>query len=1296
MSAARLLCIIALLLSYLAAPLAAEPILKDVHGKWQVDYVDLELGQVSGEADIDANAGTAEVRYVHPTTGETFNLTSRSMSLNGAILTIELEGQSPAPRRKDGRGAPEIDYVLEKPSSEFTVRRGENQATLPVLGLPATSSKKVTLELEVTDNLLSGTWRYPSHWFIGRATDGLGRDGSVEIDNSGVAWTYGPESWRRPIPFVVGAFALHDQLGLKLFSNGTSAAYYAYPFPTGGWAESKSRYIYVFGVNLPRDYSRTIKLESVDPGVSYIEIARMSDSGSPNKGKLLSEGRRKLQEMLQARLGSTAVLDRLDAIVLRADLSPEAVPGTNSFLFEGQEVGWQLQFGDNTAKLRVVRPIGRDDLSFEASSYLFPGELVKIEVETALQLPVDSIPVIVGIDGKPSLIGDGEGIQATRDPRNPRVYRTDYIWLKPVAGGATVVDMRAGGGLARLPVRQGTRLSAVIGRPGLISIPPAIVSATVFETTGDSAVGGDWGRWMGVAAECASVSTDGAALDTKNADTISKLLINAGSSRVPIPAWMETKVSVGQHTAMLMLRDTFVRLLENNRAQFARIVTDEEVLAFRRQFEPVVRQGATPLARIEVDGLNGVRTEFYWSFEKSILAKLRDGQIDETETWVINVTRQALRQYQELMSDASARAQAVDACDVEALLRLTGQGFEPVASIAKSKLMTPLPGLGLWAPHFRARGWIDTVAILGEQLSIQDKTAAEDRKVTLMAVGLATIPVAIVGSAVGSAAAVVATFIIDIFDVAYSSYSEIDAKWAEDDEVMFAKGAADVLGMARLESAEANRRSWSTVFVQLGYIAGPAVVGVGFDLSDLRRAFSEGLILRKATRGRAAVMAMSNIDPITTGQGRAPDISRLVGNAIEESRQADEVAAAQPIARQLAESLESSASAEPPLSLNFDDLADVADNIVDDIGALLDGADSAAIRSAVDELAVEAARKNFIEDVAVGFETPDWATQFKPETFDRLRRHLRRPDVMAMAEAATERVAQQLDASDLRRARYAQEILESEAGLDIESFERRIERLLERQDEPIGIDYYRQASPDDLQTTQMLRDAGWTARTIASHGDHLEISIRDPDGHVGAVGRGYDAETGTYTMKYAFRRFDFPGENAVPGPIRGKIEGALAHPLTPRGTPSIQFFTMRLMNALNIPYGASKGIRQAEMSTIINARTIAQINWFKRTYYPTTAWSEIPAEDLSRALQLTHSGRYGAENLAVAGYKVKSARLDLEGLGDALERWSMTIFKKDYEPEGGEAFDAMLSRFGLEPETRVFGGFDIIFEVEPW
>jgi hypothetical protein len=1267
----------------------AETSLSELDGDWVVNYSDNKLGRITGEAHIDAAAGTAEVTYKDPETGEARAFRSKSLNLDGDTLTIVLEGRSPG-KRYDGLDAPDIDYKIENGDGAVTVRWGSNSASLPLKSIPQTDRDQVTLELKVTDQILGGAWRYRSHWFLGHADDGSGRSGDIDVDAAGTAWTTGVESWHRPSPIVYGVIPLENQLAFRMTSKGTGDAYYPYPFGASPDFKVKTRYLFVFGKNLPRKHGRKLSIESVDPGIEYLESARMSDSGALHKGKLLTDGFRKLRERLAARGGrSAALIDEaiadLDAIVLRADLKQAVVPGINTFTVNGQEVAWLLQFGDNTAQMRVVRQANREGDRFEPTSIAFAGELIKIEIETTQPLPVDSIPVIVGVDDKPLLLGDGDGIPAGRDPNNPRIYRTDFIRLDMREFPGSAIDMDAGNGYAVMGVKRGARVQAAIGRPGLISVPPGMAQAAVYGAPGDPDVGGDWSGWLKSAAACTKFSA--VATDKDEAYEFSKLLLNTGNyGPLPVPGWLEEKVSVGQLAAMLLLRDTFKRLLKSNIQALSKLTSDEDILAFRKQVEPMVRSGKSVLSTIDVEDVGGGQTQFLWSFEKDILASLNDGKIDDIERWAITVTRQALAKYQEVMQASLDRAEDIKDCEVEDLVRLTAFDFHAVAVIAKTKVMLqPDPTLQFWVPDYRARGWIDTVEFLGQQLNIQERLGQADRREATAAVLLATLPVAIVGAFVESTAIVMVTYILDIFDIVTGVSGEVHEKWKSDREVEFAKGAADVIGLDRLERAEAEHISWTTVFTHIGiYHALPAIGGV-YVPEVFGEAFREAvnfIKLRKAIRGRAAMMAISKIDPLKAGAAPAKNIDALVADALETSRQAQSGARAGTSLDELADAVDQPRAQGPPQrGVRFDDLPDAPANVVSDIAALLDHAQGAKTTSQLDSQALEAAQEVVAKAQQSVARHESWG--LRPAT-------LRRPDVRSLIETAEPRLAQQFASGE--RQLIARDVLESEPGLTIDRFEARVEELLRRKDEPLGPDYYLQASPNDVATITALRDAGWRTRTSI---DGEELVIRDPHGHVGKLGRSWDPETHTYTMNYAFREAHSTFEaDVIPvaGPIDGWIQAGLRRPLSERGTPSMQFFTMQIMNHLNIPYGSADGIREAVMSTIINQRTIAQISWFKRTYYPNTPWSAIPDEEMTRAIMLTHSGRYGAENLAVAGYRVRRARLNI---GDDVDADGL-LMESGFVPEGGETFEAFIARHGIEEDTPVWEWFDITFDVEPW
>ena len=73
-----------------------------IGGDWEVTYADQNLGFVTGRGEINEEAESAEVTFVHPSTGEKFVLRSRRFSRAGETVTIEFEGESPSIHPDDG------------------------------------------------------------------------------------------------------------------------------------------------------------------------------------------------------------------------------------------------------------------------------------------------------------------------------------------------------------------------------------------------------------------------------------------------------------------------------------------------------------------------------------------------------------------------------------------------------------------------------------------------------------------------------------------------------------------------------------------------------------------------------------------------------------------------------------------------------------------------------------------------------------------------------------------------------------------------------------------------------------------------------------------------------------------------------------------------------------------------------------------------------------------------------------------------------------------------------------------
>ena len=1305
--------------------------------------------------------GVATVELRNPLFGETHVLTARDISVVGDKVTMVLEGLSPLPGwLPDGLADPALPIVVGPNGGTLVVSRGENRVEHTVEPRNETDIDRVTLELTLSKDgsALSGRWSYRIDRYLGTDIRGLGRRGYVRERDGGLI-ADGFEIWTRPQVKIYGAVILQDQLSLTAYSDGTTSADYGYPWAEGVVSEQDSRWVFVFGRDLPQTHKRLLDIAAIDPGVSYFEKNRAIDAeSSADIRALFDEGWEKVRNQLRA-IGKEdweidSELAGLSAVILRADLTKDAIPGYQSLSIDGSETAWLLQYGDNTGALRFVRRTGPNDLDFERVHYAFVGERVMVELRTNLELPVETIPLIVGVNGEPVLAGNpGQPrVLAIRTAEDPKLYRTELIQIDPWIGIGKGAMASGTTPWHRIGAGQGDRLMAIVAQPGLLSIAPDMAQVTAYDTPTDTAVGGNWSEFLATAADCAGVApTGGIATETAGAGSIDEFLINSGQSRIPFPGWMETKLTVGQHAAMLMLRDTYLELMRRNQVQLRRIESDRDIALYRRSIENLVRQQLHPLSRIEVTGPDGNKTEFVWTFEGDIVSQVTGIGRDTVDDWAIAATREALAIQRALMQEKIAEAEAIDDCELEKLLRLTGSGFEPIAQIAMSKLMRRGPAPQFWVPDTRPRAHIETVAYVADTLKVQDRRGTEDTQEALLAVGVASIPVAIGGGIVGSGAAAIAVALVDVTDISLSVYSTLDEKWKSDQEIAFALASAEILGMHRLQRAEANRVTWTHVFVETLFTAGPAAIGLGFDAPEIFKAFREGMTLRRVARGEILLQAMNAAgdaaaDAAQRAAANEAALVRILQNAATEQPPPAAVGAAADMpstggATTAAPSTGGATTAAPSTSGATTDApsttaattkpaatapdavpataaepADLraVDASAEPPAALRDPAPETPLRLDVDAMATMARRSSddllaaldnvdpaALEraideagvlrsaDIVAGRKRPDWADAFDPADYERLRPLLVREDLLRLLDEAAQAVAAAVRHADPVQREYAWRLIEFEPGLSAERFTQRLNRLVEEAPRPRGEEYFMQCAITDTEVNAALRRAGWD---LDDEPSFIGYSIRDPNGNFGHLVREYHPSVQTAMFSVAYRR----GFNS-PGPIVGTMENVARIPAFGNRIIAMEFFQMRVFIRQGVRYGAPAGadgsIRRVIMEHIANPSTLVTVNWWKRTYFPNTPWADIPADRMQALLMATHSLDYARRTLASMGYRVEGARMAFDALSSHTR--PLGSLGADFDTRF-ESWAEFLARHGIDPDLPATAMFNIDIDVAPW
>jgi len=151
---------------------AGEPEKKiPIKGEWDVVYMDKNLGPVKGTALVSEDETSAKVEYIHPKTGEKFQMTSTSFNREGNKVIINLQGKMPSSGREDGQGYPERDLLVPEDTRKVTVSVGKNEVRTIINTRKGSDVNKVKLLLGLgTEDSLYGFWSYKSDPVIQRET----------------------------------------------------------------------------------------------------------------------------------------------------------------------------------------------------------------------------------------------------------------------------------------------------------------------------------------------------------------------------------------------------------------------------------------------------------------------------------------------------------------------------------------------------------------------------------------------------------------------------------------------------------------------------------------------------------------------------------------------------------------------------------------------------------------------------------------------------------------------------------------------------------------------------------------------------------------------------------------------------------------------------------------------------------------------------------------------------------------------------------------------------------------------
>lgn len=1325
----RVLRFIAILLG-LVAPASAEPATDHpIAGVWDVVSQDRALGRVNGWVKIAEDERSARVTLVHPVSGKEHILASRRFDRVGGRLTIDLEGAWPGAEGSTGLPfGKAISLADGAPGAAgdrtAALRLGKAEGTAAVQAPEVPESGLVTLEMEIGDNAISGIWEQRVIAETGRDPNGGGRIGAFGYaqDGTGQGIQQGTESWIRAAPEIFYSAVAADQMAI---------AEYLVPYHPDPWSRSPDstarpedprRYIVVFGENLPTEIGEAVELESLSPGVSYKLQARGSDlraGGSIHLDFVLADLERKSRLEIDGQpVIAPALLERLrdaEKMILRADLGDAVLPGIKGFTLNGAEGVWALRYGDYTADLAFVRPIG-ETVTDSISTAIAP-EPVAIEVRSTTDLRLEAIPLIVGVEGQIRLLGGRREILAERVPPDPDalaafeeeqarrrklgldppkqtfVWRTPPLALVPAQemNDPNVVPSVPPGSDRRIAVGTGSSVEVSAAIASLVELVPKIavlnvamspaeVAAAEGTTTNNNLT---WPRAVASAKTCAGIPvgpTD-ERLQTP-VYTFSEWLWTEISWQVfrqhgysAVADWLTKQIGLdtewwfgrtdpdveytvnvmlGDHAAMLLLRDLFVERMPEQLAYLQGLDTDEDLIAFRTRLRPLLRSGTDhPIGDLEVLGPNGEPDYFFASFIDSYAEETYGLKGAALEAWRLQTTRQALSSYIVAVAEAEEFAAGVEACDIESLLELTAFGFDALSRDMLTRLVTDEVPAGAEGLHWRAdrtaRAYVQGLALLGG--AVRALWDLNDADTARFQIALA------VGTLIGGGGAYLLgvevfelealLFVLDLVDLAFAVRDEIFVPLIVDNRsVEFARGANAVLGPGRYQDDIVLQTEWYEVLPAFVVNALSSVGGI----ADAPRLLSQA---RQARLGKKLLGGAGDAMELA---GEEVAVGRLIGGS------------------DVGDTAVRAASTDDIDAAAFVRLSDDERNA---IGFAM--ADAARLEARVGFEALTSAERRALAlaDAIRGppGALPDWARGLDLSTYERLRPLHRRNDVQKLALEEPARLSKVLDEPS------GFDVLRGEPFENIEVLEKAVAREAKRIKEPVPGVY-------DAAGPAVKKVDGYT---IMGDGDG-GLDIADT-GNVLGVSDNRIFQNGQEVASYERTLVQLPPDQGGGKQIVLKYakleEGApsffadVTTPLVPgRGTPVTTFFNLRAFHDLKIAY-ADPDLTQIKLDNVLNLQNSAQIAWLEKTYGPFA----------ERHFDRLYSVRYAETALNQAGFRIKRVRLDPHG--DQAYNFNLSFLKRGFFRGSPEEADTMLKAYGLETTGMIKTGHNIIIDVEP-
>lgn len=580
-------------------------------GGWDVAYRDTRLGLVRGRAYFDPEIDFGTVTFQMPAVGS-LTLEAQSMSVKGPLVRVLW---AKAGAETDTQFQP-IGKKVKAPSRNVRLSLGDGTRTV-ALNQPPPLDGTLTSELIYYPKTqsFSGLWGQRVD-AVTATSGGATRSGDFShgLQSQGGAVMTGEEMWVTPQPIIKDTFSIRPQ-----FSMGELGPSYPYPFKAGTPPSKylKTRYVFVYGRNLPHRRGERITIESLDKDVSYYLYGLKSSY--ENRGPLLADtqmrdaGLERVDTVTQREKPPYEREAGDDFLILEATMKPGVVPGNKGIKINGVKTAWLLRFGDHRATLGFARDLTLDlsqalraglPPETQQTDIIYASEQIMLELRTQTEVPIDEFQILLAKNGKLLKFGKSRGlvVHNQKEIGAPKVYRSSPIYLVP-AGQENLYPP----GTTMISVKPGDTLNASLGGAQVLNLANPLVGAKVIKSPADllQAIQGPaapkgrlWYQAVRKAAQCAGLDVRAG----DSADDIARLEADSYSDVVISTLWrdvetlLKTRINIGEHAGTIMMRPVFQAMLETAAAAYSAPMDDAAIAGLRRMLETAITQGDAGLS----------------------------------------------------------------------------------------------------------------------------------------------------------------------------------------------------------------------------------------------------------------------------------------------------------------------------------------------------------------------------------------------------------------------------------------------------------------------------------------------------------------------------------------------------------------------------------------------------------------------------------------------------------------------------------------------------------------------------